>query len=69
MAHETVPPEVLTVADVAARFRVSEVLVRRWARTGELASIKLPGRQGMHRFRREDVDRFEAAHRHEAVGA
>ena len=57
MEHETVSHEFLTVAEVADRLRVSEPLVRRWARTGELPSIKLPGR-GMFRFRTEDVDRM-----------
>lgn len=34
--------ELLTVAEVAERLRVSEETVRRWLRTGRLRGIRLP---------------------------
>lgn len=47
-------PDLLTVAEVAACFRVSRMTVHRWISAGELVPLPLPGRTV--RFRREDVE-------------
>ena len=49
-------PELLTAAEVAARFRVTKGTVSRWAKNGDLTPVRL----GMRtiRFRRSDVERL-----------
>jgi excisionase family DNA binding protein len=47
-------PTLLTADEVAQVVRQSPETVRRWARSGELKSVRLPG--GRVRFRSADVD-------------
>jgi excisionase family DNA binding protein len=49
--------DLLTVAEVAARLRVSDETVHRWAREGSLPYVPLPS--GTKRFRREDIEAIE----------
>jgi excisionase family DNA binding protein len=49
--------ELMTVAEVAALLKISEVTVRRWIVQGELSAVKLPGR-GIYRVRRSVIDRL-----------
>ena len=51
-AHLT---DLLTVAEVADMFRVSDETIHRWCRVGELPYLNLPG-GGLKRFRRSDVE-------------
>lgn len=46
----------MTVAEVAARLRVSQQTVRRWAATGQLPAARLPG--GRMRFEWSAVEAF-----------
>lgn len=46
--------DLLTTAEVAERYRVSTMTVRRWVAAGELEAIRLPG--GQLRYRAADVD-------------
>ncbi len=48
--------ELLTVGEVAQLFKVSRITIFRWAKSGELKSLKLGA--GSVRFRREDVESF-----------
>lgn len=41
----TGPPEFMTVKEVAARLRVTEVTVYRWIGEGKLASTKVGGKR------------------------
>jgi excisionase family DNA binding protein len=50
----TEPPELMTVAEVAAMFRVSDETIHRWCRSGTLPFIPMPS--GLKRFRREEVE-------------
>jgi excisionase family DNA binding protein len=50
----------LTSAEVADRWGVTSATVTRWARNGNLASVRTPG--GRLRFRRSDVEKFLAEH-------
>lgn len=52
-------PDLLTTAEVAETFRVSEAAVTLWAREGKLIALRTPGGKG-YRFRRADVDAFLA---------
>lgn len=52
------PPDLLTVQEVAAAFRVSTATVRRWAADGQLTPISMPGK--LLRFRRDDVAAYLA---------
>lgn len=52
----SVAHELLTSQQVAEAFKVSVASVNRWAREGDLASIRTPG--GNFRFRRKDVEAF-----------
>ena len=47
-------PELLTVGEVAERFRVADETIHRWAREGYLPYVPLP--TGLKRFRREVID-------------
>jgi len=47
----------LTTAEVAEAFRVTEATVMKWARDGRLPVIKLPGGKG-NRYRIEDIERL-----------
>lgn len=49
----TTEPDLLTVPEVAAFFRVSESTVNRWRRTQVLTGVKVGGSL---RFRRSDVE-------------
>lgn len=46
--------ELLTPAEVAARFRVDPKTVTRWARAGKLSAIRTLG--GHRRYRKSEVD-------------
>jgi excisionase family DNA binding protein len=46
----------LTVFDLSERYAVHRTTVRRWLRSGQLASIRLPGG---YRVPREALDAFE----------
>lgn len=48
-------PDLLTTAEVAGLFRVTEATVNRWVREGKIAALALPGGKG-YRFRRPDVE-------------
>ena len=49
--------DLLTVAEVAAAFRVDAKTVNRWVNAGKLRSIRTPGGAGpgWHRFFRTDI--------------
>lgn len=47
-------PEFYTVAEVAAKFAVTDETIHRWCRAGRLPFIALPS--GLKRFRRDVVD-------------
>jgi excisionase family DNA binding protein len=50
--------DLLTVAEVAAAFRVDVKTVNRWTLAGKLRSVRTPGGAGPghHRFYRADID-------------
>ena len=50
-------PDLLTTAEVAAMFRVTEATVTSWVRDRKLTAITLPGGKG-YRFHRSEVDAF-----------
>lgn len=52
------PPNttLLTVGEVAEEFRLDGETVRRWARSGRIKAVRLPG--GQWRFRREDIEKI-----------
>ncbi|WP_084693327.1 helix-turn-helix domain-containing protein [Actinomadura atramentaria] len=50
-------PELLTTGEVARLFRVSPQTVARWARTGQIAAIELPGGRVL-RYPAADVRRL-----------
>lgn len=52
----------LTLQDVAHIANVSEMTVRRWIKTGQLAATQLGGR---YRVTRSDLQNFLAKHRKE----
>lgn len=47
----------LRTPEAAKYLGVHEETIRRWAREGEIPSVKL-GNRGGFRFKREDLDRF-----------
>jgi excisionase family DNA binding protein len=47
-------PSLLTANEVAEEFRLDPETIRRWARDGQIKSIRLPS--GLYRFRREDIE-------------
>ena len=49
--------DLLTVAEVAAAFRVEAKTINRWANGGRLRSVRTPGGAGPghHRFYRTDI--------------
>jgi excisionase family DNA binding protein len=47
------PPELLTVAEVAAAFRVTDETIHRWVRLGKLPFVDVFGRK---RFRRGVIE-------------
>jgi excisionase family DNA binding protein len=49
-------PRLLTVAEVAERFRLSDETIHRWARAGRLPYVDM---LGVKRFRREDIEAIE----------
>lgn len=51
-------PELLTVAETAAMFEVSDETIHRWARKGMLPYVPLPS--GTKRFKRAVVEAFLA---------
>ena len=48
----------LTVADIAARVKVSELTVRRWLRSGRLSGVMLGGKKLGYRVRESELQRF-----------
>jgi excisionase family DNA binding protein len=52
--------DLLTVADVAARLKVSQETVRQWLRTEQLSGYNLGGQAGW-RIRGSEVERLLAA--------
>jgi excisionase family DNA binding protein len=50
-------PMLLTVAEVAERWRLSDETIHRWCRQGALPYVKMPG--GLKRFRLDDIESFE----------
>lgn len=52
--NQTDRHELMTVAEVASMFRVSDETVHRWCRGGELPFIELPS--GLKRFRRTEME-------------
>lgn len=50
-------PALLTVPEVAARLRVSDETIHRWARLGSLDCVYLP--TGLKRFRRDYIESIE----------
>jgi excisionase family DNA binding protein len=58
--HEQERPEWLTLKQVAAQLQVSEVTVRRWLHTGQLAGVRLPGTRAGWRIHRQALERFLA---------
>jgi excisionase family DNA binding protein len=48
------PDELLTVAQVAQRWRVSIRTVQRYVADGKVKAVRLPG--GQYRIRQEDAD-------------
>jgi excisionase family DNA binding protein len=57
--------ELLTVADIAATFRVHPQTVRNWIDRGELQAVRVGSRRV--RVRREDLDRFITASQQDAA--
>ncbi len=49
------------VIDIAEAFKVTEETVRRWARSGKIESVKLPGLHGKgeYRFSEKEIKGFE----------
>ena len=58
MAQEQARPGLLTVAEVAAMLRVSEMTIYRLIKAGELRALQI-GKS--YRLREEDVDAFLAS--------
>lgn len=56
--------DLLTVAEVAAKLRLSDETVHRWARTGRLEYVDV---LGVKRFRREYIERLAAGEPAERV--
>ena len=63
MAQEPARPGLLTVAEVAAMLRVSEMTIYRLIKAGELRALQI-GKS--YRLREDDVDAFLAARYTEA---
>jgi excisionase family DNA binding protein len=63
MAQDQARPGVLTVAEVAAMLRVSEMTIYRLIKAGELRALQI-GKS--YRLREDDVDAFLAARYTEA---
>jgi excisionase family DNA binding protein len=63
MAQEQARPGLLTVAEVAAMLRVSEMTIYRLIKAGELRALQI-GKS--YRLREDDVDAFLAARYTEA---
>ncbi len=55
--HAMPPTELLTCAEVAARFRRTPETIRDWTREGRLRAINRPGK-GRLLYRSEDIDRL-----------
>lgn len=52
------PERALTVPQVAAEYGVNRKTIYAWIKDGALPAVKLPG--GDYRFRRRDLDEFDA---------
>jgi excisionase family DNA binding protein len=48
--------KLLTISQAAQRLHISASLLRKWADTGEIKAVKLPG-SGYRRFHPADVER------------
>lgn len=58
-----------TIDQVALRYHRTVDTVRRWVRSGRMTAINTGGgRIGPYVFRREDIDRFDAAAEHCGTG-
>lgn len=53
----SVNPDLMTTAEVAEAFRVTEATVTSWVRDRKLAAVTLPGGRG-YRFHRAEVNAF-----------
>jgi excisionase family DNA binding protein len=51
----------LTTSEVAEVFRVDRTTITRWVMTGRLKAIALPGRRGLLRYRKSDIEAILAA--------
>lgn len=52
---DVIPPDLLmTPEEVSGLFRIDPATLARWARNGDIPSVKLPG--GHRRYRRADVE-------------
>lgn len=47
-----------TVEDLMKKFNVSGETVRRWCRSGQIRSVKLPGSKGKYRFTQQAIEEF-----------
>lgn len=56
-AISTVAPTLLTVGEVAERWRLTDETIHRYCRLGVLPYVTLPG--GLKRFRLDDIETFE----------
>jgi len=54
--------DLLTVQEVARRYRVDDSTVRRWINSGALEAITLPGRgkRQVHRVKKSALRKFDA---------
>lgn len=50
--------ELLTVAEVARRLRLSEETIRRWIRGGKLQAIRIGSDRAGFRIRRSEIDQL-----------
>ena len=48
------PSPLMTIAEVAAAFRVHNQTVTRWRTSGKITGVRTPG--GLHRFLRAEVE-------------
>jgi excisionase family DNA binding protein len=53
--------DLLTVQEVARRYRVDDTTVRRWIKSGALEAITLPGRgkRQVHRVKKSALRKFD----------
>ena len=61
------PADLLTVEEVAARYRVTEATIRQWATSGQIPSMRTPG--GRYRFVRTTLDDFDRRNQNDSERA